>query len=75
MIVYWSERNGDNLQAFAREFSESSTQINELLDYCAELRREGKLFVTSTGEGMGASIVKDGKLPNGQPYTWKKRRL
>ncbi len=37
-------------------------------------------FVTITGEGMeivgifGADGIKDGKCPDGVPYTWMKRR-
>lgn len=75
MIVYWCEYDGSQLVPFVREFEGTPTQITDLLDFCAELRQQQKLFITSTGEGIGSDIVRDGKLPNGQPYTWKKRRL
>lgn len=48
--------------------------IAGLLKTMAELRARGLRWVTSCGEDSGADIVRDGKLPNGQPYTWTKRR-
>lgn len=75
MIVYWCDVVEEQLTPHVREFESSPTQITDILDFCSELRKTGKLFVTSTGEGIGSDIVRDGKLPNGQPYTWKKRRI
>lgn len=74
MIVYWCDIVEQQLTPFVKEFEDGPTQITDILDFCSNLRKSGKLFVTSTSEGIDSDIVKDGKLPNGQPYTWKKRR-
>lgn len=75
MIVYWSELDGDELVACVEKFEEGPGQLNKLLDFCAKLRDEGKMFITSTSHHITpGDIVKNGKLPNGQPYTWTKRR-
>lgn len=75
MIVYWCEYDGEHLIPRMEEFEHSSTQIIDVLDYCTKLRQEQKLFITTMGEGISSDIVRDSKLPNGQPYNWKKRRL
>ena len=51
------------------------------LKHTQTLRGEGHRFVSMVSEStdqvgqMGVSAVIDGKLPNGEDYTWKKRRL
>lgn len=51
------------------------------LKHTQTLRSEGHRFVSIVSEisdqvgQMGVSAVIDGKLPNGEEYTWKKRRL
>jgi len=75
MIVYWCELEGDALVPCVQHFPEGEGQLSKLLAFCAKLRDEGKMFITSTSHhNSPGDIVKDGKLPNGQPYTWKKRR-
>lgn len=74
MIVYWCESTPDGMAPQCQIIDEGQKQIKELIELTTELRQQGKHFVTSTSEGAGADIVRDGKLPNGQPYTWKKRR-
>jgi len=62
---------------------ESKTVSKEFvtLDEAMKFSRELNCFVSIKGNGMelvgifGADEVKDGKLPNGSDYTWKKRRI
>jgi len=62
---------------------ESKTVSKEFvtLDEAMKFSRELNCFVSIKGNGMelvgifGADEVKDGKLPNGADYTWKKRRI
>ncbi len=72
LVVYWIDPNSG--VPSAELFPDGSDQLTKLLERCAELRKEGMLFVTSAGDAEGGSIVKDGKLPSGEPYTWTKRR-
>lgn len=50
------------------------------LDEAMKFSKELNCYVTIEGEGIelvgifGADEVKNGKLPNGTDYTWKKRR-
>ncbi len=76
MVVYWIELDLDgNLQSRYKLFPEEDLQIRKVLDECAELRAEGKLFVTSTSDlCIGVSGIIDGKLPDGTTYQWRKRR-
>ena len=72
MVVYWCD---ENLTPHVETFEEGQNQIKLLLEFCQQLRLDGKLFVTSASlDSSSGSIVRDGKLPNGEPYTWKKRR-
>lgn len=76
IVVYWSKLEGETLVPFMENFPESVTQLTDMLVRCNELRKTGALFVTSTSHHCdGADIIQDGKLPNGQSYTWKKHRL
>lgn len=72
MVVYWVDADG---VAQYEAFPSAQDQLSKVLAKCASLRINGMRFVTTTGDSndMGG-IVKDGKLPNGEPYTWKKRR-
>jgi hypothetical protein len=51
------------------------------LDEALKFSRELNCFVSIQGNGMelvgifGADEIKDGKLPDGTNYTWKKRRI
>lgn len=73
MVVYWIDQDGI---PHYEGFPPGQDQISKLLAKCAELRSQGMKFITSAGDSTfdGGGIVKDGKLPNGEPYTWKKRR-
>lgn len=71
--VYWSLANGD---ISAKEIE----NLVEALNKTNELRREGFRFVSMVSEDLnqvgelGVLSVENGKLPNGDDYTWKKRR-
>jgi len=51
------------------------------LDEAMKFSKELNCFVSIKGGGMelvgifGADEIKDGKLPSGVDYTWKKRRI
>lgn len=71
-IYYCSSVDGENLRAHV-EFVE---EIPELLARMRELHKAGFLFITSashTRDGVVQGVI-DGKLPDGTPYTWRKRR-
>ena len=63
--------------------TDGSDCIDEFVDLGGAILYSQQLgqFVTITGDGMeivgvfGADSVKDGKLPDGHDYTWKKRRI
>ena len=71
--VYWSLANGD---ISAKEIE----NLVEALNKTNDLRRDGFRFVSMVSEDLnqvgqlGVSSVENGKLPNGDDYTWKKRR-
>ena len=54
--------------------------LNKALKMTEELRREGNTFVTMVSEDPnqigkpGVDAVEEGVLPNGEEYTWRKRR-
>lgn len=76
MVVYWCDVEDESLTPHVQKFEEGQNQLTLLLEFCQRLRLDGKSFVTSASlDSSAGSIVRDGKLPNGEPYTWKKRRL
>jgi hypothetical protein len=73
MIVYWIDPV--KFEANFEIFEDKPEQLTEVLNRYMELCKAGMHFVTSASETSGGGgIVRDGKLPNGEPYTWKKRR-
>ena len=54
--------------------------LTEALKWANELRENGNRFVTIASENpnsvgrAGVDAVVDGQLPNGEEYTWRKRR-
>ena len=54
--------------------------LTEALKWANELRDNGNRFVTIASENpdsvgrSGVDSVEDGQLPNGEEYTWRKRR-
>ena len=62
-------------------YGEVHEDMSVALKHTQTLRGEGHRFVSMVSEStdqvgqMGVSAVIDGKLPNGEDYTWKKRRL
>jgi len=85
MIVYWCERelheereSGEPYEELVprhEHFPDGPDQLTLVINTCAALKKAGKLFVTSCSHDPTlGGIVRDGRLPNGEPYTWKKRR-
>lgn len=54
--------------------------LTEALKWANELRDNGNRFVTIASENPdsvgrpGVDSIEDGQLPNGEEYTWRKRR-
>lgn len=72
LVVYWIDEAG---VPHYLAFEPGKNQISDVLAACADLRSLGMRFITTASDGsMDGGIVKDGKLPNGEPYTWRKRR-
>lgn len=71
--VYWTAPNGEACSQDYIDMVEALTEANNL-------RNIGRAYVTMCSENpnqvgkMGVDSVKDGKLPNGDAYTWKMRR-
>jgi hypothetical protein len=71
--IYWTSEDGA-----AR--SEEYLEMVEALTRANHMRTIGMAYVAMVGENpnqvgrMGCDSVEDGKLPNGEAYTWKKRR-
>jgi hypothetical protein len=71
--VYWTAPNGEACSEDYVEMVDALTQANHL-------RTVGRAYVTMVSENpnqigkMGVDSVKDGKLPSGEAYTWRKRR-
>lgn len=71
--VYWSSEDGAARSKDYLEMTEALTEANRM-------RTIGMAYVAMVGENanqvgkMGCDSVEDGKLPNGEAYTWKKRR-
>jgi hypothetical protein len=75
LIVYWIDP--ETRQAHYEEFGDGTEELKKALNACQTLRKAGGMAVTSiyhTPNDVAGGIVQDGKLPNGEPYTWKKRR-
>lgn len=59
-------------------YSHDYADLSAALLVVNNLRAAGERFVTMVAEdpnmvgGQGAAIVKDGKLPNGEVYSWTK---
>jgi hypothetical protein len=71
--VYWSSEDGAARSKDYLEMTEALTEANRM-------RTIGMAYVAMVGEDpnqvgkMGVDSVEDGKLPNGEAYTWKMRR-
>ena len=71
--VYWTSEDGAAKSEEYLEMVEALTRANHM-------RTVGMSYVAMVGENpnqvgrMGCDSVEDGKLPNGEAYTWKKRR-
>lgn len=85
IVVFWIEKSTSEFfpnmrQPGCRQFEES--ELNEAMSFMREKRTEDGVThvgMVSEPEGMvgvkdAGGAVQDGKLPNGQPYTWVKRR-
>lgn len=72
--VYWTAPDG---QACSEDFAEMTAALTQA-NY---LRSIGRAYVAMVGENpnqvgrMGVDSVVDGRLPNGEAYTWKMRRV
>lgn len=80
IVVYYCDVNvlmdGSNLIPRVEMFPEGESQLTDMLARCRELHALGKFFITSAShhnEGVVTGVI-DGKLPDGTPYTWRKRR-
>lgn len=72
VIYYCDSSDGEQLVPHMEVVEE----IIPMLQRMRELHAAGKLFITSTShtrDGVVQGVI-DGKLPDGTPYTWKKRR-
>lgn len=71
--VYWMSELDE---ACYQDFEDMSVALN----WTEFLRSKGRTFVTMVSENPnsigkpGVDAVVDGKLPDGEDYTWKKRR-
>lgn len=71
--IYWTSEDGAAKSEEYLEMVEALTRANHM-------RTLGMAYVAMVGENpnqvgrMGCDSVVDGKLPNGEAYTWKKRR-
>ena len=71
--VYWTDADGSACSEDYVEMVDALTQANHL-------RTVGRAYVAMVSENpnqvgaMGVDSIKDGKLPNGDTYTWKMRR-
>ncbi len=69
---------------FSEHIKSKTFEANEMSDALAfsqKVRNMGASFVVMASENanqvgkMGVDAVVDGKLPSGEDYTWKKRRI
>jgi len=72
--IYWTAKNGEVMSLF-------KTELKEALDYSRYARESGGTFVCMVSENpnsvgkSGVDEIKEGVLPDGNEYSWKKRRL
>ncbi len=72
--IYWTDKTG-------REHSLFRTALGEALNIAKDARDAGGTFVCIATENpnmvgkAGVSEIKDGVLPDGTNYEWKKRRI
>lgn len=78
-MVFWLEQlhASDRAQPGARHFE--MDEMSDALKFMEELRKSNAQFVTMASQTAnlvgkaGVAGVKDGKLPNGEVYTYTKR--
>ena len=77
-MVYWAEYSGGGLTPAMWFFTES--EMNNALKYMDELRKKDHIqFVTMVAQTsnlvgpQGATVIKNGVLPNGDEYVYTKR--
>jgi hypothetical protein len=72
--IYWTALDGAEMSLF-------TTDLGKALDYAKYARDAGGTFVCIATENpnsvgkAGVSEIKDGVLPDGTNYEWKKRRI
>ena len=72
--IYWTSEDG-------AAKSEQYSEMVEALTRANHMRTVGMAYVAMVSENpnqvgkMGVDSVADGKLPSGESYTWKKRRI
>lgn len=72
--IYWTDKTG-------AEFSLFRTDLGEALNVAKDARDSGGTFVCIATENpnmvgkAGVTEIKDGVLPDGTNYDWKKRRI
>lgn len=82
IVVYWLDPQIDHLRledrARARSFK--AEELLAALKFCEDLRGAGISHVSLSSENPnsvgkpGVDSIVDGKTPDGQEYTWMKRR-
>jgi hypothetical protein len=81
IIVFWIEPGPSKTRLNAQATKFGDLELGTALAYAACLRKEGFQHVTISSQHEdcvtlpGVDSVEDGKTPDGQDYTWKKRRL
>jgi hypothetical protein len=71
--VYWTAPDGSACSQDFQDMVEALTEANHL-------RNIGRAYVVMSSENpnqvgkMGVDSVEDGRLPNGEAYTWRMRR-
>jgi hypothetical protein len=71
--IYWTDHKNTAQGIY-------TSTLQGALRICEEKRREGFSFVTMVSDNSnvvgkaGVDSVENGLLPNGEKYTWKKRR-
>jgi hypothetical protein len=72
--IYWTDKIG-------REHSLFRTELGEALNVAKDARDAGGTFVVIATENpnlvgkQGVDSIKEGVLPDGNTYDWKKRRI